>query len=73
MDGISLFPLIKPLPGYSEVPASLRDITNLLSIGEDTQFPSDITLSLCDTRPPAGDSLILTKTVYRGRDFHIPQ
>jgi hypothetical protein len=28
------------------------------------------TMSLCHTRPPLGNSLILTKTVYRGRDFH---
>jgi hypothetical protein len=61
MGSISLFPLIKSLPGYSEVAAGLRDINNLLSISEDTELPSDITLTLCHTRPPLKKYLILTK------------
>jgi hypothetical protein len=33
-------------------------------------FLSNITLTLFHTRPPLEDFPILTKTVYRGRDFH---
>jgi hypothetical protein len=43
----SFSPLMKSLPGYSEVTASLRDITNPLSISEDTELSSNLTLNPC--------------------------